>query len=247
MSQPASPKPTLGRIDPARIRLHELPPLATGVVERFQKLSDLTGTISDVCDILGIRCVIAAAELAPIAPGKRIVGPALTMRNIKRDIEVYKAVADKSNGMGETEAHNLAKPGDVLVVEGVTGFSNMGGQSASLGQRQGQIGAVIDGSIRDPDQYARLGWPVWCRGFTPITGKWRLETVEINGTVQVGGVQCKPGDLVCADGAGIAIIPRARVLEVLEQCEKFDKGDNLRQADIDAGLSMQELAKKTYK
>lgn len=243
----ASPQKTLGRIDPARIRLFALPPVPVGVVERFHKLSDLTGTISDVCDTLGIKCVIPAAELSPIAPGKRIVGPALTMRNIKRDVEVYKAVVDKSNGMGETEAHNLAKPGDVLVVEGVTGFSNMGGQSASLGQRQGQLGAIIDGSIRDPDQYARLGWPVWCRGFTPITGKWRLETAEINGTVEVGGVQCKPGDLVCADGAGICIIPRARVLEVLALCEKFDQGDSLRQADIDAGLSMLELAGKTYK
>ena len=238
---------TLGRIDPQRIRLFEVPAAPEGVVERFHRLSDLTGTISDVCDVLGIRCVIPAATLGPIESGKRIVGPALTMRNIARQVEVYKAVVDHSNGMGETEAHNLARPGDVLVIEGVTGYSNMGGQSASLGQRQGEIGAVIDGSIRDPDAYARLGWPVWCRGFTPITGKWRLETAEINGIVQVAGVQCVPGDIVCADAAGVCIIPRARVLEVLELSEQYDRGDNARQADINAGLSMQELALKTYK
>lgn len=243
-------KKPLGRIPAERIRLLELPALPAGVVERFEKLADLTGTISDVCDTLGLRCVIPAAVLAPIVPtaaGKRIVGPALTMRNIKRTVDIFKAVSDNSNGMGETEAHNLAKPGDVLVVEGVTGCSNMGGLSATTGRRQGEIGAIIDGSVRDPDAYARLGWPVWCRGYTPITGKWRLETIEINGTVQVGGVQCSPGDLVCADAAGTAIIPRARVEEVLALSEKFDKGDAKRQADIESGVSMHEMAGKSYK
>ena len=240
-------KKPLGRIPAERIRRTELPALAAGVVERFERLADLTGTISDVCDTLGLRCVIPAAVLGPIAPGKRIVGPALTMRNVERTVDIYKAVADNSNTMGETEAHNLAKPGDVLVIEGVTGCSNMGGLSATTGRRQGEIGAVIDGSIRDPDAYARLGWPVWCRGFTPITGKWRLETIEINGTVQVAGIQCSPGDLVCADAAGIAIIPHARVEEVLGLSEKFDKGDARRQADIEAGVSMHDMAGKSYK
>lgn len=237
----------LGKIAPDRIRRTELPTLPLGAVERFQRLADLTGTISDVVDLLGIKCVVPASELRPIRSDQRIVGPALTVRNIRRSAEVYKAVTDASNTMGETEAHNLAKPGDVLVIEGLTGASNMGGQSASIGRRQGEIGAVIDGSIRDPDQYARLGWPVWCRGFSPITGKWRLETVEVNGTVQIAGVQCNPGDMVCADAAGICLIPHAAIETVLAMCEKFDRGDAAKQADIDAGMPLRELATKKYK
>ncbi|HSW16542.1 MAG TPA: RraA family protein [Ramlibacter sp.] len=237
----------LGKIAAERIRRTDLPELPAGVVERFQRLSDLTGTISDVVDLLGIKCVVPASDLRPIHGAQRIVGPALTVRNIRRCAEVFKAVTDASNTMGETEAHNLAKPGDVLVMEGLTGASNMGGQSASIGRRQGEIGAVIDGSIRDPDQYARMGWPVWCRGFSPITGKWRLETVEINGVVQIAGVQCKPGDLVCADAAGICFIPHAAIETVLEMCERFDRGDAAKQADIDAGVPLKELAVRKYK
>ena len=173
--------------------------------------------------------------IKPVARGMRICGPALTIHSPPGDnLWLHRALA-------------IAKPGDVLVVEGVTGCSNMGGLSATTGRRQGEIGAIIDGSVRDPDAYARLGWPVWCRGYTPITGKWRLETIEINGTVQVGGVQCSPGDLVCADAAGIAIIPRARVEEVLTLSEKFDKGDAKRQADIESGVSMHEMTGKSYK
>ena len=240
-----STKKTLGKIAPERIRLMETPSIDADVIARFEKLADLTGTISDVCDLLGIVCVIPAMVLPPIHAVGRIVGPALTMRNIARSAEVYKAVVDKHNTMGETEAHNIAKPGDVLVIEGLSGYSNMGGQSATLGKRQGEIGAVIDGSIRDPDQYNKIGWPVWCRGFTPITGKWRLETVEINGIVQIAGVQCQAGDLVCADHAGICIIPRAMIAQVLEMSEKNDKGDAMRQADIDKGVPLSDL--KVYK
>ena len=34
-------------------------------------------------------------------------------------------------------------------------------------------------------------------------------TVEINGTVQICGIQVKPGDIACADEAGGAFIPSA--------------------------------------
>ena len=179
--------------------------------------------------------------------GNRIVGPALTVRNIARTTQIHKAVTEGKNTMGETEAHNIAKPGDVLVIEGLTGCSNMGGQTATIGRRQGEIGAIIDGTIRDPDHYYNAGWPVWCRGFTPITGKWRLQTVEVNGPVHIAGVQVNPGDIVCADDAGICFIPLAQAAEVLEVCLRFDKGDAKRMADIQSGASVADLVQRKYK
>ncbi len=52
--------------------------------------------------------------LPPVTAGKRIVGPALTVRNIAHATQIHKAAQDKASGQGETEAHNLAEPGDVL-------------------------------------------------------------------------------------------------------------------------------------
>jgi len=157
------------------------------------------------------------------------------------------AVNAFATGLDHPRTVYVLPNGDVLVVEGMTGDSKMGGQSASIGKRQGEIGAIVDGSIRDPDYYAKLGWPVWCRGFTPITGKWRLQTVEVNGPVQIAGIQVNQGDLVCADRAGIAFIPFDRVDEVLKMSEVYDKADAARQADIDAGMPLAELMKRTYK
>jgi regulator of RNase E activity RraA len=217
------------------------------ILDGLRALVDLTGTISDACDELGIVAIVPAYVLPPVTLGRRIVGPALTVRNIARDVQIHKAAQEKVNTQGETEAHNLAEPGDVLVIEGVMGCSNMGGQSATIGMRQGEIAAIVDGTVRDPEQYRGMGWPVWCRGFTPITGKWRMQTVEVNGTVQICGIPVKAGDIVCADDAGVAFLPREKAAAVLELCRKIDDADTRRKADIDRGVSVAELVQKKYK
>ena len=125
--------------------------------------------------------------------------------------------------MAEFEAHNLAQPGDVLVIQGVPDVSNMGGISAQTGKRQGEVGAIVQGGVRDIAHSRALGYPVWASDITPVTGKWRLETVEINGPIQIGEVRVAPGDLVVADDTGVCFIPRDVVLEVLEA--RREKGE----------------------
>jgi len=240
-------KTPLGRLPREAIRMLDLTRLPQDMLEQYRRLVDLTGTVSDAMDELGIVGVVPAYMLPPVSMGKRIVGPALTVRNIQRTEQIHKAAQEKTNTQGETEAHNLAEPGDVLVIEGIMGCSNMGGQSATIARRQGFIGAIVDATVRDPEQYRSMGWPVWCRGFTPITGKWRMQTVEVNGTVQICGVQVRPGDLVCADEAGVAFVPRDRAAEVLEVARKIDGADTRRKADIDRGVSVSDLVQKKYK
>jgi 4-hydroxy-4-methyl-2-oxoglutarate aldolase len=242
-----SDKKIIGRLPLEAVRMLDLPRLPAEIVNGFKKLVDLTGTLSDAFDQLGMVGVVSAYELPPVNSGKRIVGPALTVRNIRHTAQIHKAALDNASGQHESEAHNLAEPGDVLVMEGVIGCSNMGGQSATISRRQGVIGAIVDGTLRDPEQYRAMGWPVWCRGFTPITGKWRMQTVEVNGTVQVAGVAVRAGDLVCADEAGVCFVPYARAAEVLEAARKIDGGDTKRKADIEAGVSVAELMTRKYK
>jgi 4-hydroxy-4-methyl-2-oxoglutarate aldolase len=231
------PRKTLGKLPPEAIRVLDLPRVSMEILDGLRALVDLTGTISDACDELGIVAIIPAYVLPPVTLGRRIVGPALTVRNIARDVQIHKAAQEKVNTQGETEAHNLAEPGDVLVIEGVMGCSNMGGQSATIGMRQGEIAAIVDGTVRDPEQYRGMGWPVWCR----------MQTVEVNGTVQICGIPVKAGDIVCADDAGVAFLPREKAAVVLELCRKIDDADTRRKADIDRGVSVAELVQKKYK
>jgi regulator of RNase E activity RraA len=231
-----------GRIAAERIKLMAVPRPPAGAVDRFLALGDATGVISDTMDELGIPCgVVGASVLRPTMPGKCIVRAALTVRNILQRIDPLKGARDHVNKMAEFEAHNLAQPGDVLVIDGVPNVSNMGGNSAQTGKRQGELGAIVQGGIRDVGHQRAVGYPIWASDITPLTGKWRIETVEINGTVAIGGVQVHPGDLVVADDTGVCFIPRDFILEVLEAAEKRAQSETKRVQAIEAGSSVPDV------
>jgi 4-hydroxy-4-methyl-2-oxoglutarate aldolase len=229
-------KKVTGRIEADRIRMQSTPKPPAGAVDRFIALGECTSLISDVMDELGIpEGVIGASVLKPTLPGKLVVGPALTVRNIRQRSDPLDA-ASHTNRMAEFEAHNLAEDGDVLVISGVAGMSNMGGISSYTGQRQGERGAIVMGGVRDVRHSRSIGYPVWSSEITPATGKWRLETVEINGEIQMGEVRVNPGDLVVADDTGVCFIPRAEITRVLELCEKKKQDEDKRIAVITEGV-----------
>ena len=236
-----------GRIAAENIRLMAVPRPPQGAVERFLALGDPTGIISDTMDELGIPSgVIGASVLRPTIPGKTMVGPALTLRNILQRIDPLQGARDHVNRMAEFEAHNLAQQGDVLVIQGVANLSNMGGISAQTGKRQGEVGAIVQGGVRDIAHSRAIGYPVWSTDITPVTGKWRLETVEINGPIQIGEIRVSPGDLVVADDTGVCFIPRDLVLEVLEAAEEKAKAEDARCKAIDDGIPVPDISRSTY-
>jgi regulator of RNase E activity RraA len=237
-----SDKKHTGRIAREKIRLMEVPRPPAGVVERFKALGDCTGVISDTMDELGIPLgVVGASVLKPTMPGTIMVGPAMTLRNLLQRIDPLQGARDHVNKMAEFECHNLASPGDVLVIQGVPNISNMGGNSSQTGKRQGEAGAIVEGGIRDITHTRAAGYPIWSSDITPVTGKWRIEAAEINGPIEIGGVQVHPGDLVVADDTGVCFIPRDQIMKVLEHAEKKAKSEGARVKAIDSGLAVPDV------
>jgi regulator of RNase E activity RraA len=240
-------KPLTGRIAAEHIRMISVPRPPPGIVEGFKALGDSTGIVSDVMDELGIPAgVIGASVLKPTLPGTTIVGPALTVRNILQRRDPLEAARAHVNRMAEFEAHNLASPGDVLVIQGVANISNMGGISAQTGKRQREIGAVVMGGVRDISHSRSLGYPIWASDITPVTGKWRIETVEINGPVQICDIRVMPGDLIVADDSGVCFVPRDFMREVLEASERKARAEQVRCTAIDDGISVPDIANARY-
>jgi regulator of RNase E activity RraA len=236
-----------GRIAAEKIKLMAVPRPPQGAVERLIALGDASGIISDTMDELGIISgVIGASVLKPTISGRTVVGPALTVRNIPQRADPIEGARQHVNRMAEFEAHNLAQQGDVLVIQGVANVSNMGGISAQTGKRQGEIGAIVEGGVRDIAHSRAIGYPIWASDITPATGKWRLETVEINGPIEIGGVRVAPGDLVVADDTGVCFIPRDLVLEVLDAAEQKAKAEAIRCKAIDNGVPVPDISRATY-
>src|SRR4051794_13473828 len=178
------------------VDVHSMPKaLPDGIVDQFLALDDMSATVADALDALGIQGCVGASTLLPTLPDERVVGRAVTLRNVPSRMDTHRAVTDGSWLMAEIHLVELAEPGDVLVISGLPGVSNMGGIVAATARRGRLAGAVVDGAVRDVAQSRRRGFPIWSRGISPETGKWRGSSVEINATIAVAGVTVEPGDL----------------------------------------------------
>ncbi len=82
-------------------------------------------------------------------------------------------------------------------------------------RRNGCVGAIVDGAVRDVKKIRALEFPVMARGTSPYDSKDRQRVVDRDVPVEIGGVVFSPGDLVVADEDGIVVVPQAVESEVL--------------------------------
>ena len=134
------------------------------------------------------------------------------------------------------KALQIAGPGDIVVVSTGGNITNaVFGElmcrtavAAKLG------GLVVDGAIRDVDGITALGFPAYSRSVSPGACD-KDGPGEINVPISCGGTVVSPGDLIVADGDGIAVVPRAHASEVLGVVRELVKKEAARIAEIDGG------------
>ena len=97
---------------------------------------------------------------------------------------------------------------------------------------------------RDIDEARELEFPVYARGAVPMTARGRVVQEAFNEEIQFAGVQCRPGDLVIADGSGVVIIPKEKAEEVVTAAERIFAKEQEMAAGIRKGRSGLEMLEK---
>jgi 4-hydroxy-4-methyl-2-oxoglutarate aldolase len=229
-----------GIIPKDRIRCFDFPRPSKEIIDRYLQIEDLSSGVSDILDERGIHGAIPGSILRPILPGKRIVGPAITLRHLPARKPVVQKLIDKEKpglaGMGD--AREIARPGDVLVCEGGgrMDVSSQGYLAALRMKKKGLAGTILDCGVRDVEAIRRIEYPTWARGVTPISGLHRFDAYEINGPIVCARIQVYPGDLVAADETGVVIIPSALIEEVLVALEAEHKKEREMERAILQGV-----------
>ena len=115
----------------------------------------------------------------------------------------------------------MARPGDVLVVDGKADRSCalMGSIMMNACRKLGLAGVVLDAAVRDTEELRELGFPVYAVGANP-NGPTKFVPGRINWPISCGGVAVQPGDLVVGDADGVVIVEREKAASLLDLAAK---------------------------
>jgi regulator of RNase E activity RraA len=143
---------------------------------------------------------------------------------------------------------DMCRPLDVVVIDnGGQQVSTWGGVASVAAVQNGTAGLVVDGGVRDADEIAELGFPVFSRHVVPLSGKTRVKVIEINTTVKIDGMAVHPGDIVVGDASGLVVVPLAHAAEVARQAAELERQDRQASEEIRKGLSFTEALRKFAK
>lgn len=186
-------------------------PPGDDVVESLASIS--CSSISDALDRLELPG--SAYGLHPLSDRMRMAGRAFTVR--------YAPAGSPAGSVGDY-IDDVA-PASVVVLDngGRLDCTVWGDILTATASRLKIAGTAIHGVCRDVHCALDIGYPVFSRGRFMRTGKDRVEAVEMLGTVSLGDVQVRPGDIVLGDADGVVVVPAHRADEVLELAEGIER------------------------
>jgi RraA family protein len=146
--------------------------------------------------------------IRPLQPGLKLVGKAHTVVCEDDFLTVIKGLNDARSGevlLVDTRGSRRAVAGELFTNEAL---------------RKGLAGIVVDGAVRDSEKIRALSLPVYSRSITPVAGTTR-KIFETQITIQCGGVEVNPGDVIFGDDDGIVVATEAEIVGLIPVAEQI--------------------------
>jgi len=176
-----------------------------------------------LADVAGRRGALHG-RIKALRPRMKLAGPAFTVEVRPGDnLMIHAALA-------------LAKPGDVLVVDGKGDQTSalMGTIMMTAARKLGLAGVVLDGAVRDSLEIDEMDYPVFSVGTNP-NGPTKEVGGRIGHPVSVGGVTVNPGDFIIGDGDGLVVVERNKIEALLPLAAAKVAAEAKRMAQIAEG------------
>ena len=190
---------------------------------------------SILADVGGRRGTLGG-RIQPLSKSMKVAGPAFTVEVRPGDnLMIHAALA-------------LAKPGDVIVVDGKGDLSCAltGALMAAHAQKAGIAGFVIDAAVRDTEDCAKGSFPIFAAGCNP-NGPLKNSGGRINWPVSLAGTTVNPGDLIVGDADGVVVVPRETAAKIVKAAQAKVDAENQRMAAIGRGELKQAWVAESLK
>ena len=174
-------------------------------------------------------------EIRPLFPGAVVCGPALTVRLVASQEQAPALTPDEYTEWAHSywykERHiepyiSEITKGDVIVIEAPDlGVGQLGSYNTLSFFIAGAQGVVSSGGVRDTDECRIQKVPIFTRTIGQSMTQGRIEYLEHNVPITVGGQLVTPGDLVVGDGDGVIVVPSDRIGDVAKYARQESVND----------------------
>jgi 4-hydroxy-4-methyl-2-oxoglutarate aldolase len=170
------------------------------------------------------------ADLVQVVPGSRVAGPARTVSCGQDDnLMVHAAMAAVQPG--EVLVLTMPEPRPVALV---------GDLLATQAKVHGAAAILVDASVRDVEELAELGLPIWAR-WVRVRGAAKDVAGTIGEPVVMGGATIRQGDVLVLDADGVAVVESERVQEVLAASRERAEREVVKRAKLKDGALSYDL------
>jgi regulator of RNase E activity RraA len=210
-------------------------------VQRLLRLDSCA--LSDAMDKLGLTSGTVVG-LGPITVPRKIAGRVITLK-----------LEAQNDSLATTSAVHLgaraieqSSAGDIIALEQSTGIvaGCWGGLLSVAAKLRSISGVIAEGLVRDVDEARGLDFPIYGRGATALTARGRVRERETGGTIFIGGVCVRSGDLALADSTGVVILPQERADSILDVAEQIAAREFAMSGDLLAGSIVSTVMGQSY-
>lgn len=175
-----------------------------------------SAVVADVMTAMGLENQVAAQSIRPLNTNWKMAGPAICAKGTdKKDTE----------DVGTFGLDDSVYSGGIVVIDTdhCERGAIIGDNMVTSMVKRGAVGFIVDGGIRDYQDFIETDTPVFCRYASPVNAHkyWHFTEFETPITLPGiwGDISVSPGDLIIADADGVAVIPQQYAEQIIADAE----------------------------
>jgi len=191
-----------------------------------------SGAVYDVLRAKGYVQQTLPQYIRPLNLRHKLAGPVFTIEGKRDDsLDAHQSLLKWCELLSKAPANTVlvCQPND-------HSLAHMGELSSETLVYKKVLGYIVDGGCRDSAFIDNLGFPVFCKYFTPVDVVAKWAATAFGQPIHIGEVTIYTGDYVLADRDGIVIIPGVIAEEVVQQTEEVLRTENLVRKAILQGV-----------
>lgn len=218
----------------------------TQIQSMITRLKELeAAVVADVMVAMGLENQVLASSflsvepLCKVEPLPKLVGPAICAKG---------SVNAGNNAKPTFGLDNSIYPSGIVLIDSDNCQKGalIGDNMATSMKNKGAIGFIVDGGIRDSQEFAALEMPTFYKYKTPINAHKYFSFTDFEVPITMDGiwgpVTVQPGDLIIADEDGIAVLPIQHAEQIITDSEIHLQTENAIKSALLSGSTRQEAS-----